>query len=83
MSGDLTMQEAIADNMIALVNAADGMDQSSFARLLESVALRLASEGKKRRSGRVNLSTTEFLREGFCSHSKQVRTDDHSHFPSP
>jgi hypothetical protein len=48
MTESLTIQEAIADSLIALVNAADGIDQRSFAELLEAVSLRLA---KRSRSG--------------------------------
>ncbi len=44
MSKDLTMQEAIADGLIEMVNAADALDQRSFAKLLEEIALKL-SEG--------------------------------------
>lgn len=38
MTENLTISEAIADNLIALVNAADGVDPRSFAQLLESAA---------------------------------------------
>lgn len=48
MTESLTIQEAIADSLIALVNAADGIDQRSFAKLLEAESLRLA---KGSRSG--------------------------------
>jgi hypothetical protein len=47
MDKDLTIRDAIADSMTALVNAADGMDPQFFARLLESAALRLAAKGQK------------------------------------
>ncbi|MGA1830580.1 hypothetical protein [Rhizobium wenxiniae] len=48
MTESLTIQEAIADSLIALVNAADGIDQRSFAELLEAESRRLA---KGSRSG--------------------------------
>jgi hypothetical protein len=48
MSKDLTMHEAIADGLTAMVNAADGLDQRSFARLLHEVACKLLVEGVKR-----------------------------------
>lgn len=35
---NLTLSEAIGDNLIALVNAADGVDPQAFAQLLESAA---------------------------------------------
>ncbi len=50
MSRDLTMQEAIADGLIAMVNAADGFDQRSFAGLLQEIAFNLSVEGAKRPS---------------------------------
>ncbi len=94
MSKDLTMHEAIADSMIALVNAADGMDQQSFARLLESVALQLAAKGCKLDSKtlstacepdsqKVGLSTTDFLCEGFWDYAQQVHLDGLSPLPRP
>jgi hypothetical protein len=50
MSMDLTIREAIADGLIALVNASDNMDQKSFAALLETVAFRLAATGDEHRA---------------------------------
>ncbi len=50
MSMDLTIREAIADGLIALVNAADNMDQKSFADLLETVAFRLAATDDEHRA---------------------------------
>ncbi|WP_161974256.1 hypothetical protein [Rhizobium deserti] len=38
MTNSLTVDEAIADSLIALVNAADGIDQRSFAALLKAEA---------------------------------------------
>jgi len=88
------MREAIADSTIALVNAADGMDRQSFARLLESVAFRLAAKGGKVESGtlssecepdsqKVGISTTDFLCEGFRVYPQQVHLDGLSPLPSP
>jgi hypothetical protein len=87
MSKDLTMQEVIADSMIALVNAADGMDQQSFAHLLENVALKLAAKGGKYSAGsasatfkptghKVSISTSDFPGEGSWSYQNQVHVDD-------
>jgi hypothetical protein len=50
MSKDLTMQEAIADDLIEMVNAADGVDQRSFAKLLEDIAVELSAVVLERRS---------------------------------
>ena len=94
MSKDLTMHEAIADNMIALVNAADGMDRQSFARLLQRVALRLAANGGKLDSEtlstactpdsqKVGVSTTDFLCEGFWAYPQQAHSDGLSPIPRP
>lgn len=44
MTESLTVQEAIADSLIALVNAADGIDQRSFAEFLEGAARRLTEQ---------------------------------------
>lgn len=95
MSKDLTMHEAIADSMIALVNAADGMDQCSFARLLESVSLKLAakrvsdssgtpSAAAKPKSQKVCISTSDFPGEGFWSFQEHVsHQDPRSPLPRP
>lgn len=40
MTESLTVQEAIADSLIALLNAADGIDERSFAEFLVSEARR-------------------------------------------
>jgi len=42
MTETFTLQEAIADNLIGLVNAADGIDSRSFAEFLEAAARRQA-----------------------------------------
>ncbi|MBW9116898.1 hypothetical protein JNB88_25065 [Rhizobium cauense] len=42
MTESFTLQEAIADNMIGLVNAADGIDRRCFAEFLEAAARRQA-----------------------------------------
>lgn len=94
MSNDLTMQEAIADGMIALVNAADGMDQQSFADLLESVAASLAADAGKYdaknpfRSPKPGTKTsrhspTEHSHEGFWHFPKQASLDGFAPLPSP
>lgn len=46
MTESLTIQEAIADSLVALVNAADGIDQRSFAEFLEAEASRLAKRSQ-------------------------------------
>lgn len=94
MIKDLTMREAIADDMIALVNAADGMDQPTFADLLESVARRLSvkcgnygpgafSAACKPDAPKVGISTTEILRGGFQPHAIHAHTDDPAPIPGP
>jgi hypothetical protein len=44
------MQEAIADDLIEMVNAADGVDRRSFAKLLEDIAVELSAVVLERRS---------------------------------
>ncbi len=93
MSKDLTMHEAIADSMIALVNAADGMDQRSFARLLESISLKLAAKRESDSSGspsaagkpksqKVCTSTGDLSGEGFWSYQEHIGHPD-SRFALP
>jgi uncharacterized protein len=38
MAGEMTMSEALTDPLIALINKTDGIDERSFAQLLESAA---------------------------------------------
>ena len=92
MYNDLSMREAIADELIALVNAADGTDKQSFARLLESVALRLAADDGKGSSENPGISVADrhtakptlskAPHEGFWSFSNQLLPDDLSPFPN-
>lgn len=92
MYKDLSMREAIADELIALVNAADGTDEQSFGLLLENVALRLAVEDEKDSSENFAISSTDrhmakptlskAPREGFWSFSNQLLPDGLSPFPN-
>ncbi|KQQ38861.1 hypothetical protein ASG19_07590 [Rhizobium sp. Leaf306] len=62
MTESLTVQEAIADSLIALVNAADGIDQRSFAEFLVSEARRQStrSEPHARLSSKVCNAQLQF-----------------------
>ncbi|MGF9565005.1 hypothetical protein AAIH70_15935 [Neorhizobium sp. BT27B] len=92
MYNDLSMREAITDELIARVNAADGTDEQSFALLLESVALRLAAEEGKDSSEDLVISTADrhiakptlsrAPHEAFWSFSNQLLPDDLSPFPN-
>ena len=92
MYNDLSMHEAIADELIALVNAADGTDEQSFALLLESVALRLVAEDGKDSSENLTISTADrhiakptlskAPHKGFWSFSNQLLPDGLSPFPN-